>query len=253
MTNINTTNTSTYNATVVSSGYIRGLGFDHYTSQSDANTYVYKAFVNDLQNATLTANALGGAASTITLPGTYSTTSNAYLGVDISITAGPAAGDFRTITSYNGSTRVATVNSPWSTTPNTSSVFALNFAVKDAETLVSSNSSYYILSTANLSSDGRAGGVATGDPSIQNPNVPEMLWRVGQPYVATLTDTSYTTQQVWRNVAFTTSGGAVTSQVNYEGDYLNIIKNFGTPSTTLSSTLAKQNFTVIVTNKGSNS
>ena len=253
VTNINTTNTSTYNATVVSSGYIRGLGFDHYTSQSDANTYVYKAFVNDLQNATLTANALGGAASTITLPGTYSTTSNAYLGVDISITAGPAAGDFRTITSYNGTTRVATVNSPWSTTPNTSSVFALNFAVKDAETLVSANAAHYILSTANLSSDGRAGGVATGDPSIQNPNVPEMLFKVGMPYVATLADSSYTASQVFRSITFTPSGSNLVAQLPFGGDYSNVMRHLGTGGTTLSSDVVSQNFLVIVTSKGSSS
>jgi len=249
--NINTTNTATYSSTVVASGYIRGLNFDHYTSQSDANTYVYKAYVNDLQNAVLTANAIAGGTNTITLPGTYSTTSNAYLGVNISITAGPSAGDFRTIASYNGATRIATVNQAWTATPTTASVFALNFGVKDAEVMVSSNAAHYILSTSVLSADGREGGLSTGDPSVQNPNVPEMLFRVGMPYVATLADTSYTTTQMFRGITFTPSGGNLVAQLPFGGDYSNVMRHLGTGGTTLSADVVSQNFHVIVTSKGS--
>lgn len=249
--NINTTNTSTYSATVVSSGYIRNLEYDDFGTSSDANSYVFKAFVYDLQNATPTANAIAGGSSTITLPGTYSTVSNAYYGVTISITDGTSAGDFRRIVSYNGSTRVATVDTPWTYTPTTNSVFSLNFGIKDAETLVSSNSTLHILSTAVLDAQGRFNNTPTGDPELQNPNVQEMLFRIGMPYVATLTDTSFTTRQIFRAVTFTSSGGNLVAQLPFGGDYNNVMKHIGTPSSTLSSSTVRENFIVIVTNKGS--
>lgn len=248
---INSTNTSTYNATVVSSGYIRSLAFDSYDTQTDANTYIYKAFVNDLKNAVLTANATAGGTATITFPGTFSTLTDAYKGVNISIVEGNSAGDFRTITSYNGATRVATVNSNWTTTPNTTSKFSLNFDVKDSESLVSTNSTFHILSSATLDASGRDGNISTGDPSLQNPTVPEMLYRVGSQYVSNISDTSYSTLQVFRSITFTSSGSNYVAQLPFTGDYVNVIRHFGAGGTTLSSDVVHQNFYVFVTNKGS--
>ena len=121
--NIISTNTATYNSTVVGTAYLRNFIYDYNTNSNDANTYVYKAYVHDVQNAVLTANAIAATASTITLPGTYSQSNTSYVGVNISIKKGTSAGDFRTITSYNGVTRVATVNQNWTVTPNTTSVF----------------------------------------------------------------------------------------------------------------------------------
>ena len=246
--NVNTTNAATYSATVIGTGYIRGLTYDS-SSSTDANTYTYKAFVNDIQLAAPTANAVGGATSTITLPGTYSSSNTSYVGVDISITKGTSAGDFRTITAYNGVTKVATVNQPWTVTPDTTSVFVLNFDIKDTDTLVSVDGSRTIDASAVITSGSKD---PFGFTVLKNPTIPEMVFNVGSPYVATIKNASYSTQQVFRNVAFTSSGGSVTAQLNYEGDYLDIIKHFGTPGSVLSSDLIKQNYTVIVTNKGSN-
>ena len=246
--NVNTSSSATYTATVIGTGYIRGLTYDS-SSSTDANTYTYKAFVNDIQLASPSANATGGAASTITLPATYSTSNTSYVGVKISITAGPSAGDFRTITSYNGVTKVATVNQPWTVTPTTSSVFVLNFDIKDTDTIVSVDGSRNIDAYATI---GTGSKDSLGNTLLENPTVPEMVFNLGSPYVASIINTSYTTQQVFRNVSFTSSGGSVTAQLNYEGDYLNVIKHFGAPGTTLSADVVKQNYTVIVTDKGTN-
>ena len=253
--NVNTTNAATYNATVVATGYIRGLVYDHDTSDTNANTWVYKAFVSDLQNAMPTANAIAASSSTITLPSTYSKSNNSYVGVDISITKGTDAGDFRTITAYNGVTKVATVNQNWTVTPDTSSVFALNFDTKDIDSIITADKTSYpatINSTSKINSQGRVGGVSTGFTILENPTIPEMVFNVGSPYVSTMSDTSYTTQQVFRSIAFTSSGGGVSAQLNYEGDYTDIIRHFGTSNSTLSADLIRQNYTIVVTNKGSN-
>ena len=249
--NVNATNANTYNSTLVSSGYIRGLIYDHNTNDTDANTFVYKAYVCDLQNKTETANAAAGSTSTIQFPSYFSTANGAYVGINISITKGASAGDFRTITSYNGSTHTATVNQNWTVTPDTTSVFALNFDIKDVETMFAVNGTT-VLAKANINPESKVGGISTGNTVLQNQTNPELLFNIGSPYVSSLTSTSYTTQQLFRSISFTASGGGVSAQLNYEGDYTDIIRHFGTPISTLSADLIKQNYTVVVTNAGSN-
>ena len=253
--NVNITSNTTYNSTVVASGFIRGLVFDYSTNNAQSNTFVYKAYVHDLQNSVLTANAASGTSSTITFPSTFSSSNSAYVGVNISITGGTSAGDFRTITAYNGSTKTATVNQNWTVTPTTSSVFALNFDVKDVETMmyvVKSAGAASIRAKASINNRSKLGNISTGDTVLDNPNLPELLFPVGSPYVSNITDSSYTTQQVTRNLAFTVSGGSVTAQLNYQGSYLDIIRHLGAPSSTLSIDAVEQNYTIIVTDKGSN-
>jgi len=254
--NVATASASAYSSTLVATGYIRGLVYDHATNASDANTYVYKAYVSDLQNASPSANAVAATTNTITLPSYFSATSNAYVGVNISITTGTDAGDFRTITSYNGSTKVATVSQNWTTVPDTTSVFALNFDIKDIETIVSANKTSYpatINATAIIDPESKVNGISSGNSVLQNPTVPELIFTVGSPYVSTLSSTAYTTQQEWRNVAFTSSGASVTTTLPYTGDYSNVIRHFGTVNSTLPSSLVQQNYTIIVTNKGTSS
>lgn len=252
LANVNTTSSATYNSTVVGSGYIRGLVYDTDTNDASGNTFVYKAYVNDIQLASLSANATGGGASTITLPSTYSTSNTAYVGVNIQITQGTSAGDFRTITSYNGITKVATVNQPWTVTPDTNSVFVLNFDIKDVETVISVDGSRNILCSASINNSSKDNGLATGNTAIENTTVPEMIFKIGAPYVSSMVNSSYTTQQTWRNVSFTSSGGSVSAQINFGGALLDIYRHFGTPSSTLSADLIRQNYSIVVTNKGTN-
>ena len=262
--NVNTTNTSTYNATVVGSGYIRNFVYDYSTSDADSNTYVYRAFVNDIQNAAQTANAISATTNTITLPGTFSAASDAYTGVTISIKNGKDAGDFRTIVAYNGSTRVATVNQNWTVIPDTTSVFQLNFDTKDTETILYADKSSYpatIKGRANINSTGRSsvvlsyagGDVILSNAILENPSTPELLFKVGSPYVASLQNSSYSTQQLNRGVVFGVSGSSATATISYSGDYAGIIKHLGTAGSSLSADVIKQNFMIVVTTKGSSS
>jgi hypothetical protein len=262
--NVNTTNTATYNATVVGSGYIRNFVYDYSTSDADSNTYVYKAFVNDIQNAVQSANAISATTNTITLPGTFSTANDAYTGVTISITNGRDAGDFRTIVAYNGTTKVATVNQNWTVVPDTTSVFQLNFDIKDTETIIYADKSSYpatIRGRANINVTGRSsvvlsyagGDVILNNTILENPSTPELLFTVGSPYVASLQNSSYNTQQLNRGVVFGVSGGSATATISYSGDYAGVMKHLGPAGSSLSADTIKQNFMIVVTSKGSSS
>lgn len=69
--------------------------------------------------------AQGGAATTITLANTASSMDNAYNGMRIEITSGTGSGQLRTITDYDGTNRLATVDSNWTTVPDNTSVYRL--------------------------------------------------------------------------------------------------------------------------------
>lgn len=249
--NVNTATSSSYSSTIVSSGYIRGLVFDHTSNTtlgSASNNYVYRAYVSDLQNANPSANSLAGATSnTIVFPTYFSPANSAYVGVNISITAGTSVGDQRVITSYNGSSRTATVNQNWTATPDTTSVFALNFDIKDVETVLSVTGTT-INANANINIESRSNGTSSGATVLQNPIAPELLFPVGNPYVANLSSTNFTTQQEWRNITF--NG---TATIAYTGSYNGVIKPFGTAGAVMSASLVPQYFTIIVTNAGTSS
>ena len=71
--------------------------------------------------------AQAGGASTITLDTAASITDNSYVTHTLSIVSGTGAGGTRQVIGYVGSTKVATVNRPWSTggVPDSTSVFAM--------------------------------------------------------------------------------------------------------------------------------
>jgi len=246
--NVNVASAIAYSSTLVGSGYIRGLVYDTNTTDA-ANTFVYKAYVYNVQNNTLTGNAVSATANTITLPSTFSVANSAYVGVDISITSGTDAGDFKTITAYNGVTKTATVNANWIATPDTSSNFALNFGIKDVDILMTATKSSYpalITGTASIDPISRVGGISAGATVLQNPITPELIFPLGNPYVSNLTDTSYTTTRVFKGVSF--SGSPTVTGTLSLSSYSGAIKHIG--SGVLSPSTVKQNFTVIVTNAG---
>lgn len=72
-----------------------------------------------------TGTAQAGGASTITLDAGASAVNQAYQFDIISITSGTGAGQSKYITNYVGSTKVATVNSAWSSNPDNTSVFEI--------------------------------------------------------------------------------------------------------------------------------
>jgi hypothetical protein len=69
--------------------------------------------------------AQAGAAQTITLDASASTTDDTYNGNSITLISGTGAGQTRCIVDYDQATKVATVNHAWITNPDNTSVFAI--------------------------------------------------------------------------------------------------------------------------------
>lgn len=83
-----------------------------------------------------TGTATAGASSTITLEGTASASNSAYTSnMTITITSGTGSGQVKTVSSYNGTTKVLTVSGTWSVTPDATSVYTIS-KLKDGQDLV---------------------------------------------------------------------------------------------------------------------
>jgi len=69
--------------------------------------------------------AQAGASTTITLDASASAVDDFYVPCGIYLTGGTGAGQFRTIDSYNGTTKVADVSESWYVTPDNTTTFAI--------------------------------------------------------------------------------------------------------------------------------
>ena len=244
--NIVSTNTTTYTSTLVGSAYIRNLTYSSFGTNSNTKSYVYKAYVSDIKTNTLsgTSNTSGNTATTIAFydtTGKFSSKANAYYGATISITAGTSVGDARRIVSYDGATKVATVDQAFTVTPDSTTNFSIAFSTTDVESIVQVDGSYVLSANANINpTNGKVSGINTGDTIYQSAGMPEMIFSLGYPFAATLTNTDYYSTRVYRGKTFT---GSVLTLDSKSGNASSPIRFLGTG--TLSEDSKKQLFTVI--------
>ena len=90
-----------------------------WTTVPDA-TSVYRV-IRDVTQGT----AQGGGEASIVLAAAASDQDGAYNGMSIALTAGTGAGESGTIFSYDGASRTATLQAPWTTIPDATSVYAV--------------------------------------------------------------------------------------------------------------------------------
>ena len=134
---------ATYTYVVVPGGTIPGASAPTAADVADAvwdealsghvTTGTTGQILNFLKIRTGTAQA--GGASTITLDASASATNDLYNYNLITILAGTGAGQTRQISDYVGSSKVATVNLAWTTTPSSDSVFCILPGGLDAATV----------------------------------------------------------------------------------------------------------------------
>ena len=253
VSNIVSTNTTTYSSTLVGKGYIRNLNYDHNTSDANTISYVYKAYVYDITANTLTGTAASGTGTTISFAdttGKFSATANAYLGVNLTIDSGIGTGYSGTIVSYNGSTKTATVSPTFSITPTTSSNFSLRFGTQNVRTLANTASgTTTVVATAGINLEGKVGGLSTGATIYENPNYPELIYPLGYSYVSQVSNASYESTQVFRNLGFAGSSGAISYTITLPSAIQTSVDFVGGTGT-ISSDSVKQNYIVINTSTG---
>ena len=256
--NVFTGNTNVYNSTLAATGYIRSIDYETATGTT-ANTYVYRLHMFDIQNKVLSGNITSATATTITITdptNRFSTIANAYTGVTVTIDSGTGLNQSSTVTTYSGATKILTVSPAFTIPPDSTSKFSLKFGVKDVETVVkaaNTGTSYTIYGSSNINNLSKSNGYTTGDTILQNPSVQELLFTIGNPYVANTSGTAptYTTEITFKNLTFSTDGASGSKvELNLATLGLSSAFNFLRSGSSETSDAIKQNFLVLNTSTG---
>lgn len=96
-------------------------GLPLYSNPSDYASDLALTFLT----GTVYGTAQAGAASTITLAASTSSTEADLIGKEVYVYSGTGSGQRARITAYNSSTKVATVSPSWSTTPDNTSLYLI--------------------------------------------------------------------------------------------------------------------------------
>ena len=236
--NVNTTGTVGYNTTFMGSAKLK-----HITRNSGTEFIVY---LSDIALSSNTVTASGAGANTIALnfPASYSNLDQAYTNVSVRVTSGGSSGDVRKIISYNGSTKVATVDLPFTGTIGSGQTFALLYSTKDIDSLVDvvGNKAAFNVSM-NVSNNSKD---ITGATVVYDSNRKTLVFKLPEPQIAnnSIDNADYVTSRFFGAQAFNSSGVLSLSLTNNE------VLDYGSDGSTISSTLVSQNFIVVIKSLG---
>ena len=145
---------------------ITNMGFENYTASACAFPEL------TIRSAT----AQNGTANTITLDTSSDSLTSYYNEMQIEILSGTGSGQTKTISAYDGSTKIATVDSAWSVTPNSTSVFKISIPRRSTPaantarwtTFITSSPYVYVCSSRTTTGTGLKvdGARATGNKSM---------------------------------------------------------------------------------------
>jgi hypothetical protein len=241
--NSGSANANTYSSTLVGTARIRDMQYVTDGGSSNTKSYVYQAYVSDISTRTISGVAKVSGSSVTTLAiddgsrANFSTSANAYYGMTVTITGGTSSGDIRTISSYNETTKVITVTSPFTFVPDATTQFKLTLTPKSVESIVVKDAAYSFSANSNINTIyGKQSAVVTGDTVLTNPGYPEMVFTIGNPYVANVSSSSYTSTKIYRNQAISNT---VPLTISATGTFTFIGNG------ALSSDAKKQNFIVV--------
>lgn len=212
-THANNENASTFLSTQIGTTRVRNVVY--YSTSNVANGQMMKVgtYIFDTRLTSLTGNATAGTANTITLNlPTISSNDDAYNLATLRITDGTSEGDVKTIVDYVGSTKVATVDSDFSTTPDANSVFSIDFSTREIESLMVGGAGSTI--TANLDVDilSKDNLLATGNTAIKEPAFKSLVFPMPKTFVKDgLTVNNYQYRKVFSSVTFTAGVGSITA------------------------------------------
>ena len=237
ISNVNYTSQNTYNTSKI--GTARVVDMNFYGGDTDVAARKHEMYLTDTAFTTLSSNAAQTSAAInqiVFRSGTVSGIANAYQGVVIRILSGPAVGDLRTISDYNGTTRVATVSPEFTTLPLNNTFFRLEYTFKDVESFVkktgyTTGATYNANANINiLSKDFNkfANTVVISEPSLN-----KLVFAYPEKFIANgITNQSYVYRKKFASVSFTDGvSGAITAGA--DEDFEGITASSGIASTVM--------------------
>jgi hypothetical protein len=239
----NTSNVLAYNSTLAATARVSGLKLEFAANTANSLSYVYQSYIVDIQQNNIQFTANGTTANTITLPRYYSSTANAYYGVEVRIDSGEQAiGETNKIISYNGSTKVATLEKSFTRDPEDNCLVSLVFDTADFESLYSG---FTANSRALIHSSSKVNGLDSGDVYFENVGDDELIYNFGQSFITPLSikNTTYYSWMKFANVSVGTPFFVPNPDVAI----------FDLEDETLTDANAQDNFICVIKDKGASS
>ena len=215
---INTSTTATITNTKIGTARVKSVEFDGAANTSNAQSFVYRTYLFDVNIGSITGNVLTSNSTTITIGNIgsgqyYSTVNNAYTGAKVRISAGPGSGEApKFITNYNGATGVITLSSPFSATPNTTSIWSIDFEFNDVDSLATFNSTTKI-NGADIDIGSRDYSSTYEDAYIVDKSLEPLIFGLGQKYVTagSIANYSHSYKKLYKDLQFTSGTSAAMS------------------------------------------
>lgn len=206
------TSSTTYSSTKIGTGRTRDIEF--FTGESDIEARKFEFYFFDTRFVSLSANCASTSNSTYeaVLDSDSSANNNAYVGGTLRITDGVGEGDVRTITSYDGSTKIAnTFPIAFSVALTNASTYSIQSAFSEAESFIVNTThtpGASLSANANITTNNKDNGLANGDSFVTEPRLLPWLFAFPESYItpATLADISFNYRKKYTSVQFTDGG-----------------------------------------------
>ena len=244
---INLTSTASITNTKIGTARVKSVSFDSASNTSNSTTYSYKTFLFDVSIGSLTGTIRSANSGNVTIGNTtagqiFSSVTDAYKGAKLRITSGPGSGESpKVITAFDATNHVITLSTNYITTPNNSSVWAIDFEFNDVESLATFSSTTRV-NSADIDTRSKDLASTFDDAYLTDVSFEPIIFNLGEQYITqnTIADFSFSYRRLYEAQTFVTSDSPALSVGS------------GETLTTASSTTAKQqNYQVVVTTAGS--
>jgi len=214
----------------------------------------FDLFIIDQNMSSNTFNVAAATATTFTFPSTYPINPvGVYNNVEFTVTSGPGVGQTRRIVTYDAS-RVATIDRAFDTELDTTSYVTLNYALKDADSIVVKPASF----SANVFGGQNANSAiypsmdvddfsksSEGDTFLSRSRFDRLIYTFPETAISSnFSNVDFYHRKLITDATFT-SGTYPINLLTPEQFY------YGTNGSYLSNSIVDENFIVVVKNKGS--
>jgi hypothetical protein len=208
---INLSSTATISNTKIGTARIKTIEFDSAANTSNSQTYEFRTYLFDVNaNQNITGNVVSISGSNVTIgseSSDYSNVDQAYQGARLRILTGLGAGEpSKTIINYDGTTKTVTLNQPFIVNPTNSSVFSIDFEIKDAESLVITSGTN-IVSGANIDERSKDFAKPFNDVFITDGTLESTIFVLGEEYITenSILDMSFTYKRLYSDLVFSSN------------------------------------------------
>jgi hypothetical protein len=192
-TEVASANTGVNSNTKIGTARVKTIEFDSASDTANANTYIYRTYLFDVNIGSITGTVQSAANAThVNIGSGRGLADNIYNGAKFRITSGPGAGEsYKVITNYNRSSGNVALDVSFVTTPTTASSWSIDFEMNDAKSIyVPNGAGTSRLVSANVAILSKNYATTYGDTYLSDVNLEPLIFPVGENFVANSTFTN---------------------------------------------------------------